>query len=164
MHTVPRGYLRAFADASIPGNEPHGWRVEREHDDPKPLAISNISVSTDIYTLWPDPGVSDTFIETELFQNVWRTIFRSWCPCWSRKQPSYWGWRALSLYRCESDADIKKPSTPPPSLLPHRSRLRSQLFWFSVELYSKCSAFHTGSCGRLVVHTVSSSATPDALG
>ena len=42
MHTVPRGYLRAFADTSIARNEPHVWRFERQHEEPKPLAVSRV--------------------------------------------------------------------------------------------------------------------------
>jgi hypothetical protein len=99
MHTVPRGYLRAFADASIGRDEPHVWRFERQHDEPKPLAVSNVSVSTDIYTLWTEAGASDTSIETELLQKAVEDGFPQLARLLeSGKQPSYWGWRRLSRF------------------------------------------------------------------
>ena len=114
MHTVPRGYLRAFADPSILRDEPHVWRFERQHEQPKPLAVSNVSVSTDIYTLWTEAGAPDTSIEAMLEKGVEDGFPQLVTLLQSGKQPSYWGMeKAFALHGGAARADITGAPTPP---------------------------------------------------
>jgi hypothetical protein len=98
MHTVPAGYLRAWADLSAPREKPHLWQFAREATQAKLISVRDAAVRRDIYTLRTDSGIADTTIETDLlspliedpFPNVvqllasggrpdgaqWRTVFR----------------------------------------------------------------------------------------
>jgi hypothetical protein len=66
MHTVPAGYLRAFADESTHRRNPHLWQFERSGDDGKLISVRDAAVSRDIYTLRTENGATDTTIETDL--------------------------------------------------------------------------------------------------
>ena len=99
MHTVPEGYLRAFADRSARYQTPHVWRFERTAPEARLLGIRDISVSRKIYMLWSENAQPSTFIEKELLADTIESGFPELVASLnSDKWPSGWGWRRLSRF------------------------------------------------------------------
>src|ERR1700733_15122478 len=97
MHTVPRGYLRAFRDRSAARGQPHVWRHERQCDTARLLGTGDVSVKKNIYTLWTEAESPDLTIETNLLQQGSEDGFPELIALLeSGQQPSRWGWRRLS--------------------------------------------------------------------
>jgi hypothetical protein len=100
MHTVPAGYLRAFADESVERETPHVWRFERETAEPKLIGVRDMSVSKDIYTLRrTEGGPADATIETELLspgvEDMLPGVIQLLA---SGETPGEWQWRNLSRF------------------------------------------------------------------
>jgi hypothetical protein len=71
MHTVPAGYLSAFADTKAGTIESHVWRFERgSPDTPKLLAVRNVCVVRDIYAVQDEAGRPDRVIERTLLKLI----------------------------------------------------------------------------------------------
>src|SRR2546421_815863 len=98
MHTVPAGYLRAFADRSAWRRNPHLWRFEREAAQAKLISVRDASVCRDIYTLRTEDGKADTTIETELLMSAVEDPFPAVVQLLrSGGAPSYWQGRGVIL-------------------------------------------------------------------
>ena len=99
MHTVPAGYLRAFASTSVPRRKPHLWQFGREAPLPKLISVRDASVCRDIYTLRAEDGKADTTIETELFSSAVENSFPAVVQLLSSGgTPRYWQWRNISRF------------------------------------------------------------------
>ncbi len=70
MHTVPAGYLAAFADPKAGRKEPHVWRFERGNPEPKCLPVLAICVSRNIYAVRDLQGNRDPVIEKDVLQII----------------------------------------------------------------------------------------------
>lgn len=99
MHTVPAGYLRAFADQSVQRRKPHVWQFERAGGDGRLISVRDAAVSRGIYTLRSADGVADTTIETSLLSpavdDPFPAVVRLLC---GGGTPTTWQWRDLSRF------------------------------------------------------------------
>jgi len=95
MHTVPKGYLRAFADKSPSRGAPNVWQFGREATEGKLISVRDASVRTDIYTLRGEDGRADTRIETELLSVVDSVFPAAVHSLSSGETPEYWDWRNI---------------------------------------------------------------------
>src|ERR1700681_3179831 len=99
MHTVPAGYLRAFADTSALRRTPHLWQFGRETKQAKLISVRDASVCRDIYTLRAEDGKADTTIETELLGSAVENVFPRVVQLLSSGgTPGYWQWRNISRF------------------------------------------------------------------
>jgi hypothetical protein len=70
MHTVPRGYLEAFAVQDPERRKPAIWRFDRTSGEPKLVGVRDAEVVKDIYTLFSVDGAPDTAIEDTMLCDV----------------------------------------------------------------------------------------------
>ncbi len=99
MHTVPAGYLRAFADTSAPRRNPHIWRFERETAQARLISVRNAAVTRNIYRLRTEGGEADTAIETELLSSAVDDCFPPVVQLISSGgTPTYRQWRDVSRF------------------------------------------------------------------
>ena len=99
MHTVPAGYLRAFAETSGLKRHPHVWRFDRELRETKLISVRDACVCKDVYTLKVGTIDSDTTIETTLLrEGVDAALPPVLQVLASSGTPAYWQWRDLSRF------------------------------------------------------------------
>jgi len=71
MHTVPHGYLQAFAVPDTKRRMPAVWRFDRISGEGKLVGVRDAEVVRDIYTIFGDDGAPDTVMRTTSFV-MWR--------------------------------------------------------------------------------------------
>ena len=99
MHTVPAGYLRAFADIEGARKKPHLWQYDRIGQGAELVSIKDASVSRGIYNLKREDGTSDQTIETDLLAtSVDARIPHVARLLASGGTPRTWEWRDLSRF------------------------------------------------------------------
>jgi hypothetical protein len=69
MHTVPEGYLEAFALDDPARRTPCLWRFERCSRQAKVVGVNDAEVAKDIYTVIGKDGTPDTGIEAIICPN-----------------------------------------------------------------------------------------------
>lgn len=70
MHTVPHGYLQAFAVPDTKRRMPAVWRFDRISGEGKLVGVRDAEVVRDIYTIFGDDGAPDTVIEDDILCDV----------------------------------------------------------------------------------------------
>ncbi len=70
MHTVPVGYLEAFAVRAPVRRKPAVWRFERNAGEAKLLGVRDVAVVNDIYTILGEDGCPDRVIEDRVLVEI----------------------------------------------------------------------------------------------
>ena len=85
MHTVPKGYLRAFADSSAPRRNPCLWCFQRgaaNEGQGRPISLDDASVKKDIYALRTGEDKTTRRLRRTSSPARLKTLSRASFSCW----------------------------------------------------------------------------------